>query len=169
MSDDPFETLGLPPRFDLDPTTIERAWLEKMATAHPDIAGSAGSDTASRINRAKGCIENAESRANVLLQHLGGPSAEDNNALPDGFLMDIFAVREDMEQRLAQDGDEARQQLREWASARRAEHEAVVRELFATKGIHSVLTRIREQLNVWRYTERMIEQLDPSYHPTRSE
>ena len=169
MSDDPFDTLGLPARFDLDPGLIERAWLDKMAAAHPDVSCTNDGDIASVINRAKGVLEDAESRANALLERFGGPSAEQDNSLPDGFLTEIFSVREDMEQRLATGGEQAREQLREWADARRAEHQAAVRDLFATAEPDSVLTNIREQLNVWRYTERMIEQLDPSYDPNVSD
>ncbi len=172
MPDDPFKILELEPRFDLSAAEIERAWLAKMALAHPDVVdkrGAEGGDLASRLNRAKGELEDAESRANLVLTHLGGPSAEDDTSLPDGFLMDIFGVREQMEQRLSEDGDSARRELREWASEQRATHIAKVSTLFTQAHAAGVRDEIRQELNVWRYTERMIEQLDPGYDPNVSD
>ena len=168
MPDDPFDLLSLPARFDLSQDEIEAAWLARIARAHPDAGGAGGEDggdSASRINKAKAQLEDAETRANLLLARMGGPTAEQDTALPDGFLMEIFAVREEMEQKLASGGDAARAELQEWANAQRSELEQEVGALFDKGDDPEHRAAIRGKLNVWRYIERMIEQLDPSYDP----
>ena len=169
MASDAFDILGLPPRFNLTEAEIERAWLSKIATTHPDASGDDDAEAASALNTAKDELEDSERRANLVLNRLGGPSAEQDNSLPDGFLMEIFSVREEMESRLASGSDAARDDLQQWASERRAEHIARVGGLFDSADDPEVRLTIRRELNVWRYTERMIEQLDPGYDPNTAD
>jgi curved DNA-binding protein CbpA len=154
---DPFETLGLPPKFDLAPSDLRAAYLARVSRLHPDATGT--DDQAARINDAKKILEDPESRARALLARFeGAATPADPGALPDGFLMEILEIREAMESA----SDPAR--FQELAESRRAAHIARVSELFAAADQPSDarLAEIREELNAWRYTERMIEQIDAS-------
>lgn len=165
--DDPFQTLGIPHAFDLDPAQVERAYLARVASAHPDLGSGLDSDDASddageqaaRLNDARQALLNPESRAAVLLKHLGH-TAEDKS-LPDGFLMEIMEVRMEFEQAVMEDNAAEIAKWQSWAADRRREWITTISDLFrewAQAGDQALLARIKQSLNAWRYIERMIEQ-----------
>jgi len=172
----PFEMLGLARRYAIDAAALQRAWLKASAALHPDRPG-APEDAAHQLallNEGRDTLLDPEKRAGVLLRLLGGAAKEDDKRLPDGFLMEMLEVREQMEAELAAEGDAARARWDEWGRARRAEYVAKVGAMFA-KAEGTVeppdehLRAIRLELNAWRYIERLIEQLDPAYDPSRTD
>lgn len=172
---DAFEALGLPPRFDLSPAEVEQAYLSAVGGVHPDIGGGApmgsGSSDAASINDARRVLIDPERRAEALLARLGGPAKEDRS-LPDGFLMEVMELRQQIEADLAADGAAARTRWEAWAAERRQERIASVGALFAGLSDpprQEELAQIRVELNAWRYLERLIEQLDPEYDPAASD
>lgn len=163
---DAFDALGLSPSFDLDEAAIRRAWLARAGQAHPDLAGDEGAPTAAELNEARATLAAPERRANALLARLGGPSKEDDNALPDGFLMEMMEVREELEAAHASGDPAQTQRLRDWADDQRATYIERVSGLFkalAAPPPPEALADIRRELNAWRYIERMIEQIDPDH------
>jgi len=168
MQEDPFTQLGVPASFDLDEAALTRAWLAMSATLHPDRATDPGNDSeiarrSAQVNAARETLADPERRANALLAKLSGPASDECKDLSDGFLMDIFEVREAMEEAVSSGGEAARAQFEELASDRRGAHIERVRELFTSVGDlpnGDALREIRIELNAWRYIERMIEQLD---------
>lgn len=172
--DDPFEVLGLPRRFDLEPAAITKAWLVKSAASHPDRQPDA-TDAAremARLNAARQALTDPERRANALLRLLGGPSKEADRSLPDGFLERTLELREEIEELLASGESGERDRLEQWALGQRAQYVSQVSSLFAAAGSSpapEALAGIRVVLNAWRYTERLIEQLDPAYNPAKAD
>lgn len=164
VPDDPFTTLGLEPRFDLDASAIERAYLTRVARLHPDLA-AADPDAPGRaasLNDARAALADPERRAEALLARLGGPGKTEDKSLPAGFLAHILETREAVEE-AAESGDPQRMELwRRQAAARREEIIAQVASLFASAraGDAATLRPIREKLNAWRYVERLVERLD---------
>lgn len=164
---DPFSVLGVRPRFDLDPAEVERAFLQRVAAAHPDHAADDpwGSDDAeaavARLSQARDTLLDAERRAVALLTRLGGADASADRSLPAGFLQEILEVREAMEAELEAEGEAARRRWGEWASARRQHHIARLEAWFGSAS--PPLADVRRELNAWRYVERMLEQLDPGH------
>jgi len=163
MTDDPFDALGLEPRFDLDEPELLRAWRRRSVDAHPDRAG--GEDEARRraaaLNDARRRLEDPESRADALVLRLGGPSREEENGLPAGFLMEIMELRESLE--AAQSGGDDLDPHRRRAETERAARMVRVREGFAEP--EPDLRAIRVELNAWRYLERMLEQIEAPVRP----
>ncbi len=166
---DSFSVLGLPRRYDLDRTRIERAYLARAALVHPDHAD--GNDTdpdaflaAAELNRARETLLNPETRAEELLALLGGPAKNQDRSLPDGFLMDLMQVREEIDAGVAA-GDRASVEAHlRAAAARRDRHIAEVARLFAAStGERGSLALIRRELNAWRYIERLIEQVREAF------
>jgi curved DNA-binding protein CbpA len=161
--DDPFDLLGVEPQIDLDEDALRRRWLALAAMLHPDIAADpdqAGRELA-RISAAHATLSNPESRADALLVRRGGPSRDACRDLPAGFLVQIMDIREELEEALADDDQSAIARLRHWAAERRAAYTEEMRVAFAALGPEpsaESLRAIREQLNAWRYIERMIEQ-----------
>ncbi len=170
---DPFDILGIPPGFELNPAALGRAYLALAARLHPDIARGDpdASIRSAAANRAKAILENPESRAAALLARLGGPSKESDRSLPPGFLADMMETRESIEAAAASRDDAETRRWKAWATERRAHHTREVSGLF-TRSTESppgdrpgVLRAIRQELNAWRYVERLLEQLEPGYDP----
>lgn len=115
-----------------------------------------------RLNEAMQTLEDPEKRAGVLLGLLGGPAAENDKSLPDGFLMEIMEVREEAEA-AARAHDEAKLKAFEsWANDQRSAMLDEVGKMFTSVEGHAdseVLCAIRTQLNALRYIERMIDQI----------
>lgn len=110
-------------------------------------------------------VSDPESRANVLLGLLGGPTKEEDRSLPPGFLMEMMESRERLESARGS-GDEAEMaRWTAWAEGQRVGHIAAVKALFAeVEGAggagEAKRKAIRMRLNAWRYIERMLEQVD---------
>lgn len=164
--DNPFEALGLPVSFAVEPGAVERAYLKKLASSHPDRVGDAGAIDSAALNAARACLIDDESRANSVLRLMGGPSASEDRSLPDGFLMEMMEIRSTMELDLEDDPDRARAGWLRWGGEQRARYADEFRRLIEEPGS---LGACRVQLNAWRYIERLIEQLDPEYDPARAD
>ncbi|MBL8885635.1 MAG: hypothetical protein JNK16_03160 [Phycisphaerales bacterium] len=169
----PFQLLGLPLRFDIGEADLRRAYLSKVSAIHPDLANTDDSEGASaELNRARESLANPETRANILLALLGGPTKEADKSLPPAFLMEIMETREEIEAALASGSPQERDRWTRWGSKERESYIAQVRDLFAALGSAPSppsLKQIRTTLNSWRYIERLIEQLDPAYDPDKSD
>ncbi len=169
---DAFDILGLPPKFDLTPGDLTRAYLARSALLHPDIAADAAeaAQQMALLNQARRTVEDPERRANALLARLGGPSKEQNRGLLPGFLAEMMHTREEIEG--AAGNPVARATWEAWALDRRREATAEVGAMFKALGASPApdqLAAIRVRLNAWRYVERLIEQLDPDYDPRRAD
>ena len=165
---DPFATLGLPARFDLDPAAIDRAYLARAAAVHPDLAGddparaADAARAAAALNHAKATLLDPESRARALLAILAPQAAPADRDLPDGFLMDIMQTRIELEAAIAERDAHALDRWREWAADQRRLSIDRIAAGFAavtTPPADHDLAAIRRQLNAWRYIERMLEQI----------
>lgn len=160
---DPFDLLGIPPTFEVDPSALQRAWLAGSARLHPDrfSAGSAAPDEARRLallaalNQSKAALADPFQRGEALLARLGGPSKEADKSLPDSFLMEMLEVREQLEEAAASGDSAAIGKWEDWAAEQRRDAIQRVAGLFKD----GALTELRRELNAWRYIERMIEQL----------
>lgn len=171
---DPFALLGLPQAFKVSRAEIESAYLRRAATLHPDLSGLAPDESArasSELNDAKQVLLDAERRANTLLALAGGAGKADNKSLPDGFLMDIMEIRQNVEADLAGGlQDSKRAEWESWAETWRQNAIERVGALFDEAPADPTrLDSIRTELNAWRYIERLIEQLDPEYDPARAD
>lgn len=160
---DPFAILGLPRRFDLSRAEVERAYLTRAAAAHPDLTGEEHEVGGSDLNRARQALLDPETRANVLLGLLGGPSKEQDRTLPAGFLVEMMQVRERMEADAAAGDAGSADRWKHWAEVQRNQHQSEASELFAklSGGVTAdTLKAMRVRLNAWRYIERMLEQIE---------
>lgn len=174
MEADPFTLLGLPPAFDLEPCAVDRAYLARAAALHPDLAGD-DPETAGRaaaLNRAREVLRDPERRAGALITRLGGPDKSQDKSLPDGFLVEMLEIREAIEEAGRSRDPAELGRWRAWAAERRARHIEEVAALFRAAGPspdEAARRAIRRELNAWRYAERLIEQLDLEYDPSRAD
>lgn len=168
MADDPFDILGLPPRFDVDPAELRAAFLARSGTLHPDVAGHDDPEIqahSAALNRAKRVLSDPEARAEALLARLGGPSKDQDRSLPPAFLQEMLETREEIDAAIAA-GDPAEVvKWERWAEERRRAHiESVAKQFRELINLHGappseIHRAIRMELNMWRYVQRLIEQL----------
>ncbi|MCC6969049.1 MAG: DnaJ domain-containing protein [Phycisphaerales bacterium] len=168
MRTDAFDLLGLAPAFDLDRSVIDRAFLARAVSVHPDMAGgdSEAEALSARLNDAKRALLDPETRANLLLARLGGPSADREKSLPSTLLMEVMEAREGIDAARASGDSAELARWKAWAVAGRESIVKTCRQLIAqalaaeTSPETRLLREIRVQLNAWRSYERMIEQMD---------
>lgn len=169
----PFAILGLPQRYELNRDTIERAYRQRLALAHPDAGGAPQHNLdPAGLNRARSVLLSDELRANALLDLLGGPGAGDCKDLPDGFLMDMMMQRQEIEEAIESGGAADREHWEQWSLNERRSYRERVSALFESlpdQPDRPALVEIRIQLNAWRYIERLIEQLDPEYDASEAD
>jgi molecular chaperone HscB len=174
MCTDAFDLLGLEPAYTVDAAALRRAFLRRAAGMHPDHHGEEESseEATAALTAAREVLADPLSRAEVLLARLGGPGKETEKSLPEGFLMYIMGVREEVEADLEADPEGARAWWTAWALARREENERLVAGLFekhAQGGGVAALPEVRRALNAWRYIERLIEQLSARHDPAHAD
>ncbi len=97
---DHFERLGLPRRFSVDLSELERNYLARSREVHPDFHSGnidAVEDASAALNDAYSTLREPFRRAEHLLKLLDGPSAKDDKSLPPAFLMEMLELREEVE------------------------------------------------------------------------
>jgi curved DNA-binding protein CbpA len=164
MPNDPFDVLGVPARFDIQPKAVEQAYLNRVAHDHPDlVAGDAEAiSRAAVLNASRLILLDPEKRARSLLDRFGYKAK--NDSLPDGFLFEIMDVRSQLEQAALSQNAEDIEKLERWASAERKGYIDKVSSLFASLELAAdgqgvdIASKLRTTLNAWRYIERMLEQ-----------
>ena len=102
---DHFTRLGLPRRFALDAAELERNYLARSRSVHPDyhLGGAtadlaASLDLSAALNEAYNTLRDPFARANYLLGLEGGPSAAEQKQMPPAFLAEMLEAREQVEE-----------------------------------------------------------------------
>lgn len=168
----PFETLGVACSYRIDREKVERAYRTRLATSHPDAVGESTAIDPATLNQARTLLLDDEQRAVRLLDILGGPASSACKDLPDGFLMDMMMQRQEIEEAIESGGDAEREEWENWGIQQRRDYRERVADMFDQidpEPRQDDLRAIRMELNAWRYIERLIEQLDPEYDPSRAD
>ena len=162
-SNDAFELLGLPPRFDVDPAQLERAYFERSKELHPDRFATApvnervaALSRARALNDAYQVLKREASRAEYLLGR-EGITIGDNERIDPTLVMELLEEREELA--VARQADELPkiEKLQASMTARRRAALARVRQLFVDGGDRA---EIKQQLILLRYIERYLEECD---------
>jgi molecular chaperone HscB len=170
---DHFARLGLPRRFALDATELEREYLSRSRAAHPDyhLAGrtadlGASLELSAALNEAYAALRDPFARAEHLLALHGGPSAAEHKQVPPAFLAEMLEAREEVE---AARGNEARTRALESAFTARfdtltgevASHFVALDALRESDtGRANLLVKVRACLNAARYVRGLIWDLN---------
>jgi len=154
---DPFEVLGVAPRFGLAPSELRSRWMRAAAAAHPDADG--GVDSSASVNAAYHELVDPLRRAAALLRRLRAPSVADPG-LPQEFLLEAMELREEVDAakddratldaihaRIAARHSEALDEIAEaFASIQGAPDESCARRVLAGMNLARALARILEQV-----------------------
>jgi molecular chaperone HscB len=106
LDDDDFTLFGLPERFALDSTQLDRRWRELQAATHPDRFAAQGAAAqriamqwSVRVNQAHQRLKDPLKRAAYLCERRDVPvDAERNTAMPREFLMQQMEWREALDE-----------------------------------------------------------------------
>lgn len=170
---DPFETLGVPPRYDLDPRELHRRFLAASAASHPDrfsdpLEASDAAERLAAINEAHRLLRDPAARAEALLRRLAGGLRLDDAALPPALLAEVMEAREKLEEATAAGDRTTLAELAAWADEqRRAGLERVAAGLARVEDSAGVerdeapLRAVQLELNALRYFQRMIDAVPP--------
>jgi molecular chaperone HscB len=167
-TEDPFDLLGLEPLFDLDLEKMRSRVRRRVAACHPDLCldpfqQEESTRLSARLNQARELLESHEARANLLHARFGGPSAQLDGSLPPDFLMEILDIRMRLEEAIESRDEVELLALKTWAMDERARLKSeVALGLEQMSNGEDVGTVVRGHLNIWRYIERMLSQLEPT-------
>ncbi len=97
---DHFERLGLPRRFSLNATDLEREYRARSRALHPDFHQLGGTaeqaasvELTAALNEAYTTLKDPFRRAEYLLKLDGGPSASEQKDMPAEFLEEMLELR----------------------------------------------------------------------------
>ncbi|MEE9403544.1 MAG: Fe-S protein assembly co-chaperone HscB [Algisphaera sp.] len=159
---DAFDQLNLPAQFDLDPGTLEAAYLQAAAAHHPDrftdpLDQADAADRTAAITGAHRALSDPGKRARVLLAR-HGVSVADGGSPPPALLMEVMEVREALETAMHQQDSAEVERLRQQAQERRDDHLQQLSKHFASDPIDT--DTVIGELNALRYMQRMLDQMD---------
>ena len=170
---DHFERLGLPRRFSVDPTAIEREYLARSRSYHPDFHHDSSTaqqraslELTAALNEAYLTLKDPLRRAEYLLKLLGGPSAREEKNLDQEFLMAMMDVRERIEEARRSDPtalSEIDAELHETQTARLRRVESHFDRMDELPLDHpdraSLLSAIRQDLNAVKTVQSLIRDI----------
>jgi molecular chaperone HscB len=157
-----FELLGLPARFDLDPSLIERAFFDRSKELHPDrFASAPAAERVAALSRSRALndayqtLKKPVGRAEYLLQR-AGVTIGDNERLDPTQIMEVMEAREELaEARRAND----RAKLEQLQAAMRTKRAAALDRLDALFASND-MAAVKGVLISLRYIDRYLEECD---------
>jgi molecular chaperone HscB len=162
LSSDDFELFGLPRRFAQDRAALDARWRALQGEVHPDRFAAEGAAAqrvavqwAVRVNEAYQRLKDPLRRAAYLCELAGAPvNAEDNTAMPPGFLMQQLEWRE------ALDEAHADREVEALAAEVQARHRQALVEVAATIDERADWPAAAQQVRALMFIERFAEDVD---------
>ena len=162
-SSDAFGLLGLPARFDLDPTVIEKAFFERSKELHPDrFASAAPAERVAALSKSRALndayqtLKKPVARAEYLLAQAGVTIGENERLDDAAFLMEILELREELAAARVAKQTSVIEKLCGDMKARRTALVGSLTPLFEAND----LPAIKRQLITLRYLDRYLEECD---------
>jgi len=168
-----FELLGLPVRYALDPSRLERGYRDLQSQVHPDrFALSPESERrvamqwAARANEAYRTLRDPVARARYLLQLRGYDTEEETNtSMPPDFLMQQMEWREEVaEARAARDATELKKLRSDLDGARSEMLLQLERALDADSNFDAGCSLVRKL----RFLDKLDREIDDALEPLES-
>lgn len=161
---DPFEALGIEPRYDLDLKEVEKRHRELSVALHPDKLGAVGPsarreaiERAAQVNEAWRIVKDPIRRAEALFALAGIKVGETNEPKTDqAFLMDMMEMREALaEARDEKNLEKIRALADDAANREKAAKEAISKASAQTD--RHLLVQALPKLGELRFYRRMLE------------
>jgi molecular chaperone HscB len=167
---DPFATLGLARRYDLDLSELERRYRDLQRALHPDRHTTKPASErrmtlqkAVEVNEAYRILRDDQRRAEALLAALGGETrAEPDRAADPELLMEMMELREALSEAKAAGDTAGVARLAERVTRERAETREKLLRSFAAlpeKPVASALGPARELVSRLKYYQRFLDEV----------
>ncbi|SRR5258708_4000879 len=165
-----FELLGLPERYAIDSSRLERGYRDLQSQVHPDrFAASSESERrvamqwAARANEAYRTLRDPVARARYLLQLRGYDTGEETNtSMPPDFLMQQMERREEVAEARASGDAAGLKKLRADLAAQRSEMLGLLeRALDADANFDAGCSLVRKL----RFLEKLDREIDDALEP----
>lgn len=171
MQPNPFELLNLPMRFDVDAKALHKAFIHQSAANHPDrftdpLDQADAADRSAAINKAYLVLKDPFQRAGAMISLLADKPVADSKQLPQGLLMEMMEIREELEEAQADKNEAELARLKQWAHQEQSQFLqglALALDDAATQPAQQrevALAKATEQLNALRYIQRMLEEFE---------
>jgi molecular chaperone HscB len=160
---DPFETLGVARRYDVDLAKLEKVHRDLSRALHPDRYAAAtpserraALEKATRVNEAFRVVRDPVRRAEALFQLAGVPVGEANEPKADpAFLMEVLEQREALAEAKA---EKDRAKVEALADAMRTREQAAQAALAAGFASETASPRLVARLGELRFYRRFLEE-----------
>jgi molecular chaperone HscB len=166
---DPFATLGLPRRYQLDLRQLETNYRELQRVLHPDRHGSAAASQrrmnllkAVEVNEAYRALKNQVTRAEALLALYAADATPELGQEDPEFLMEVLELREALSEAHAAGNAAAVRAMADRALAAKLSIDAELGSAFETlsHGVSTAgLTSARKLLGRLKYFHRFLDEV----------
>src|SRR5689334_2371635 len=169
----PFEVLGLPLEFAVDKKELDKRRSRIGRLVHPDFFATRpreelelAEEDSARLNEAYATLADDVARAEWIVEHFGGPSADEEREMPRAFLMEVLEWNEVLEDvskgERTPDAMKRLDALRSEIGRERAERLASVARLLVPtpRTASPTLKLARQELNALRYLERALAEIE---------
>ena len=165
---DYFSVFGLPPRYDVDLNSLEQSYHKLAAELHPDFFATApaaerrlSEGLSARLNQALQTLQDPTARAQYLIEVWKAKTPTHERDLPTGFLQEMFALQEELEELLEAKDQQAlatkRADFLQRLNDLRYNYQQQLIELKENTPDTTFCKQIQQQLNAERYLLRLLE------------
>ena len=169
---DYFSVFGLPLRYDLDLKILEQSYHELATELHPDFFATApvakrrlSESLSARLNQAWQTLQDPTARARYLTGIWQSQTPTHERDLPTGFLQEMFALQEELEELLEAKDQQAlaakHTDFLQRLDDLRQNYQQQLIELKENTPDTTFCKQIQQQLNAERYLLRLLESCSP--------
>ena len=165
---DHFKVMGLPHCFEIDSEELENLYQRLSLGMHPDFFGEApekqkllSEKSSVMLNAAYSTMREPASRARYLLLLLAREKNLQTDALPEGFLQEMFIFQESLDEML-ESGDQSalckmNKELQNRYTFIESNYGALFKKFENSPENHEILQQLQTQLNAERYLRRLLD------------
>ena len=168
---DHFKVMGLPHCFEIDSEELENLYQRLSLGMHPDFFGEApekqkrlSEKSSVMLNAAYSTLREPASRARYLLLLLAREKNLQTDALPEGFLQEMFIFQESLDEML-ESGDQSalckmNKDLQNRYTFIESNYAALFKKFENSPENHEILQHLQTQLNVERCLRRLLDRIN---------
>ena len=168
---DHFKVMGLPHCFEIDLVELENRYQRLTLGMHPDFFGAAPENqkrlsekSSVMLNAAYSSLREPASRARYLLSLFARGKNLQTDALPEGFLQEMFTLQESLDEMLESSDQSDICKMNENLQNRYASIESNYASLFkkfeTSPENTEILQQLQTQLNAERYLRRLLDRIN---------
>ena len=168
---DHFKVMGLPHCFEIDSVELENRYQRLTLELHPDFFGAApekqkrlSEKSSVMLNAAYSSLNEPASRARYLLSLFAKEKKIQTDALPEGFLKEMFILQESLDEMLEScdqsDLSIMNEDLQNRYASIEPNYAALFKKFKTSPENNEILQQLQTQLNAERYLRRLLDRIN---------